>query len=152
MSADASDKKSPSPQQAIRFKIISPLVSICFEASETVFTSDFKLASNSDLSDTLTAVGEGGKVHYRNARIMIHAKEGCAVAHQEVFADADTISALCGSCDPLQLRENKHTKEKASNLIISLLTLIVPLEWILCRDHGTGTIRIEAVSLPSLDF
>lgn len=150
MSADASDKNSPSPQQAIRFKIVSPLVSICFEDLHTVFTSDFKWASNSDLS--LTTVGEDGEVHYRNARIMIHAKEGCALVHQEVFADADTISTLCGSCDPSQLCENKQTKEKASNLIIGLLNLIVPLEWILCRDNGTGTIRIEAVSLPSLDF
>jgi len=152
MSADASDKNSPSPQQAIKFKIVSPLVSICFEDSHTVFTSDFKWASNSDLSGTLTSVGEGGEVHYRNARIMIHAKEGCTLVHQEVFADANTISTLCGSCDPSQLRENKHTKEKALNLISSLLTLIVPLEWIICRDHGTGTIRIESVSLPSLDF
>jgi hypothetical protein len=153
LSAATSDRKFPSSQEATRFTVISSLESIAIEGSDILLTVDYNWANSPNFANLLTTIGEDGDVCYRNALITIHGKGNtCTSTNQAVFACRSIISTLCGSHNPLNLRETKSTEKKATKLIMSLLQLRAPLKWNLYCAPDTNIVHVESVALLALDF
>lgn len=82
--------------------------------------------------------------------LTIHPQGPSSEEQLQVMARNDIVATLCGCSHPPH--RTKLISEEQSMFLKRLMSLKVPLEWSLKRNHILNATHVESVSMPSLDF
>ena len=156
-SGDDSERSQASPQSSSingRSKVLSSLSCIHFDGlgvGVRLSKCNSTWPTPLELSRMLVREDSKSSIDYRPATLTINAKGTTHQSELHVKAHPEIMSVLCGDRDPARIWTNEIAS-KVSYLLKGMISLEIPLDWTLMREHDLNVWYVEDVSLPSLDF